>query len=142
MKEEILEEGIVVNAGNGFIEIELTENDKCDDCSAKLFCNPSDQKSKKLIIENNSDLQPGDHVSVSIMGKTLLNASMNLYLYPLIILISTIFLGTELFKTLDQKELYSFLLSLIMISLYYFTFFLIGKKIFKQKSNINVSKLN
>jgi positive regulator of sigma E activity len=142
MREEILEEGTVVRVNNGFVEIELEENDKCDDCSAKLFCNPSDQKSKKLIIENNSDLHTGDHVSVSIMGKNLLNASMYLYLYPLIILVSTIFIGTELFKTFDQKELYSFLLSLIMMALYYFTFSLIGNKIFKQKSNINISKLN
>jgi positive regulator of sigma E activity len=142
MQEELVEEGIVLNSGNGIVEIQLSENDHCEECSAKLFCNPQKDKSKKLIAEDKNDLQIGDRVTVTIPGKSLFLASVNLYLYPLLILVAAIFVGTELFKGSIHKEIYSFLLSLIMVAFYYAGFFWIGKKLFKYKSSIHVSKMN
>ena len=142
MQEKIREEGIVEESSNGTVEIRLSENEHCAECSAKLFCSPREGSSKSLIVENHPELKKGDHVSLSISGKSLLTASLNLYLYPLLILISSIFLGTELFIGSNHPEVFSFLLAIVIIAIYYLGFFQISKKMGKQKSMIFVSKID
>ena len=63
MNEELKEEGIVVSTSDGYAEIQLVENDNCEDCSAKLFCKPQEDNSKNLTIKNNDSLIIGDKVS-------------------------------------------------------------------------------
>ena len=93
MTEELVEEGIVLDSGNGIVEIQLKENENCEECSAKLFCSTGNGNSKTLKINNNSNFEPGDKVTISISGKNLIIASLNLYFFPILILVISIFLG-------------------------------------------------
>lgn len=129
MQEKVTEKGIVVNSANGFVEIELLSNDNCEECSAKIFCSPNTDKKKILKINTASDFNKGEKVDVIIEGKNLLFASFNLYLYPLLILIVTLFLGTKIFSNTNAPEIYSFLISIVLVTIYYFIFFVISKKV-------------
>ena len=141
MNEELVEHGIVIKADNEFAEVELVGNDNCKECSAKLFCKPSEDESRILKVSNSINLKNGDNVSISIKGKNLITASLNLYLYPLIILIISIFLGSILFSTYSQPELFSFLFGTIMVMIYYFAIFSLVKKSITYNPNVIINKL-
>lgn len=128
MQEKVTEKGIIVNSENGFVEIELLSNDNCEECSAKIFCSPNNDSKKTLKINTSSSFNVGEKVDVIIEGKNLLFASFNLYLYPLLILIITLFLGTKIFSNTNFPEIFSFLSSLVLVTIYYLLFFVISKK--------------
>lgn len=138
MQEEVTEKGIIVNSKDGFIEIELLENDNCEECSAKMYCSPKKDSSKTLRIKNPANYLEGDTVTISILGKNILKAAFNLYLYPLLLLVSSIFIGTKLFTT--NTELFSFLLGILTLAIYYGLFFQLGKKIKDNEPQIFIAK--
>lgn len=140
MQEELVEQGVIINSKNGYIDIELLENENCEECSAKLFCNPSSKSTKWLKVKNSNYFEKGEKVNVSILGKNLLGASINLYLYPLLIIVSSIFLGSKLFTNSNHSELYSFLFSILFVSIYYFIFFQMSKKMKYSAPKIVVTK--
>jgi len=126
MQEEIIEEGIVIKSEDGFVDVKIIENDNCEECSAKLFCKPKEDSTKILTIKDQIGLTKGEKVSIIISGNTLLKASFNLYLYPLLLLITSIFIGTKIFADSGNNELYSFLLGGSITVIYYLVFFLLG----------------
>ena len=140
MNEELTEQGIVVKSDEGITEIELLSNDNCEECSAKLFCKPREDSARILQVTDPTKLNEGDKVSISISGKSLLMASFNLYLYPLLILIVTILIGTSLFSNSRQPELFSLSSAIILVIIYYFTFFKISKTRAIKKPNIIITK--
>jgi sigma-E factor negative regulatory protein RseC len=140
MQEELKEEGIVVNTHDGYAELKLIENDNCEECSAKLFCKPKEDNSKSLTVKNKDGLTIGDKVMITIPGSTLLKASLNLYLYPLILLVLSIIGGTYIFQDSKFTELYSFLISAGVMILYYLLFFIIIKDKEEKEPQIIVSK--
>ena len=142
MQEKIFEEGIVSESNQGTVKIKLSANEHCSECSAQLFCNPQKDSSKSLVIDNHPELKKGDHVSISILGKSLFRASLNLYLYPLLILITVIFVGTELFYNSDNPEIYSVLLAFPSVIIYYFILLHFNKRFRRFKPRIVISKLN
>lgn len=140
MQEKIIEYGIVSDLQNGNVEIKLDANENCKECSA-AFCRRESDSSKSLIIENHPELKKGDHVSISILGRNLLRASLNLYLYPLMILIASIFIGMKLFSESINAEVNSFLIGFALMILYYFAFFKISKNLVKHRPNISICKI-
>ena len=142
MDQQLIEQGIVLKSENGFTEIELLANENCEECSAKLFCKPKEDSSRILKVNNSLGIAKGDKVSISISGKSLLNASIKIYLYPLLLLISSIFLGMIFFTNSKQPELYSLLVGLALVVIYYYTFFLLGKNGSKDKSKVIISKIH
>jgi positive regulator of sigma E activity len=138
MQEEVIEKGIVINSKNGFIDIELLENDNCEECSAKLYCSSQKDSTKTLTIKNPSNYSSGDKVTISILGRNILKAAFKLYLYPLILLVGSIFIGTKMFAF--NAELYSFLLGILIVALYYILFYHLGKKVKNGEPEILVVK--
>jgi sigma-E factor negative regulatory protein RseC len=128
MKEELVEHGKVLASENGFVEVELLLNDNCEECSAKIFCSPNKESTKILKINSQNKYKIGDKVSVSISGKNILFATLNLYFYPLLIIIFTIFAGTKVLVNTDFPEIYSFLSALFFVIIYYTLFFQISKR--------------
>ncbi len=126
MREELIEEGTVIESENGFVDIQLVTNESCDECSAKIFCKATEDSSRILKIADVHEIQKGDKVTISIPGKTLLGAVVNLYLYPLILFITIILLGLKLLESLHLVEFYSFIIGCFFTSLYYFIFFKFG----------------
>ena len=139
MNEELSEQGIVLKSENGFTEIELVANDKCDECSAKLYCNPNLENSKKLAVQNNYDFNVGDKVTLTILGKNLLFAAFNLYFYPMLLLIFSIFIGTRIFT--DNSEIYSFIVGVFVVTIYYGVFFRLSKKLNYNEPKYIISKI-
>lgn len=126
--EEIIEKGIVVTADNGYADIALLGGDNCGECSAKLFCKPSEGEQKILQVVDSYKTEPGDEVSISVSGSSIFKVSFFLYGLPLIIIIASVIAGVEYFKETTQPELYSFLVSICFITVYYILFLFIGKK--------------
>lgn len=120
MNEELIEEGIVVKSENGYADIILLTKESCEECSAQIICKPKDDSSRILNIKNTCGAQKGDKVTISVQGKTLLKAAFNLYLYPLLLLISGIILGLNIFANSNLTELYAFLLGCLCASIYYY----------------------
>ena len=140
MNEELTEQGIVVQSEEGITEIELLSNDNCEECSAKLFCKPREDSSRILQVTNLTKLSKGDKVSISVPGKSLLLASFNLYLYPLLILIFSILIGSKLFSSSSQPELYSLTIGIILVVLYYLAFVKISKNLSPKRPNVIITK--
>lgn len=141
MQEKVTEKGIVVNSANGFVEIELLSNDHCEECSAKIFCSPNSESKKTLKINTSSNFNIGEKVDVIIEGKNLLFASFNLYLYPLLLIIIALFLGMKIFSNTNSPEIYSFLISIVLVTIYYLIFFMISKKVNSVEPKILLSDL-
>ena len=142
MREELFEEGIVIKLENGIAEIKLLGNDTCKECSAKIICKPREDSSRILTIKNTSNVQKGDKVTISILGKNILRAAVNLYFYPLIILIMVIILGLDLFTNSNIVEFYAFLMGILALSIYYILFFVISKRYAERHPLITLSKSN
>lgn len=140
MNEELTEQGIVLKSEKGITEIELLSNENCEECSAKLFCKPREDSARVLQITDPTKLNKGDKVSISISGKSLLIASFNLYLYPLLILIVSILIGTNIFSNSNQPELYSLAVGIILAMTYYFTFLKMCKNTAIKKPKIIITK--
>ena len=141
MNEELKEEGIVISTDDEYAEVQLIENDNCEECTAKLFCKPRESdNSKSLTVKNNDGLTVGDKVLITIPGSTLLKASLNLYLYPLILLVVSLIGFTQLFESYSNPEVYSFIISLVIVAIYYFFFFIFSKDREEKEPQIIVSK--
>lgn len=123
--EELVEEGIVVKAENGEIDIELIKSDECEHCTAKLICKPKDDNSNLLHIQDSISVKPGDRVKIAVKGSALFKASLLLYGLPLILLIAGIFIGMSIFDESSTVELLSFFLSVLILALYYLSLFFI-----------------
>jgi len=135
-KEEVFEEGFVVSVEDGYAHIDVTQEGDCEACNARAFCKPKDE-SRLLTVVDPLGVKPGDKIKFKIGGSTLFKASLLLYGVPLIILVSGILTGMEFFSESSQVELYSFLLGLVLTSLYYGIIFFYGK-IFKQDKSMPV----
>lgn len=126
--EELIEEGVVVHSENGIAEIVLNESESCEECSAKIFCKPSENKTKKMHVFDPYGACPGEKVKISISGTSVLKASFFLYGIPLILLLSTIIVGMYLMESSSQPELFSFLLAVVVVCVYFMSFFFFGKR--------------
>lgn len=140
MSEELTEQGIVIKSEEGVADIEILSNEHCEECSAKLFCKPREDSSRILQVTNLAKLSKGDKVSISIQGKSLLLASFNLYLYPLLILVFSILIGSKLFSSTNQPELYSLTIGILLVVLYYLTFIKISKKLSPKGPTVIINK--
>ncbi|MEN8192272.1 MAG: SoxR reducing system RseC family protein [Bacteroidota bacterium] len=126
--ETLTETGKVINVIDSIAEIVIEPSDKCEECSAKLFCNPKSELENRLSVKINNNIKIGDLVEISISGRNLLVSSLFLYGIPLVLLILFILVGLEIFSGNSTAELYSFLVSVGVIAVYYTLFHLIQKK--------------
>lgn len=124
--EELYEEGIVKEAKDGMAIISIQDSENCNECTAKIYCKPGKSEQRSLTVRDPYGVHPGDKVRVVIKGSKILSASFRLYGIPLLLLIAGIFLGFEIFET--NKELYSSLLAVGMVSAYTLYMFLFSEK--------------
>jgi sigma-E factor negative regulatory protein RseC len=125
-KEELYEEGIVKEAKGGIAIISIQDSDKCRECTAKIYCKPGSSEERSLTVRDPYGVHPGDKVRVVIKGSKILSASLMLYGVPLILLLSGIFIGLEIFYT--NKELYSSLFAIGLVSIYALFMLIFTKK--------------
>lgn len=129
MTEQIFENGIVVKVKEGIAEIALIEEGACEDCHAKLFCNPKVKDDLKTISAVDPiGVKPGDEVRIAIAGSTILKASLTLYGVPLLIILLGIVFGMMLFKESAAPEVFSMLAGFGATAIYYAIIWLTGSK--------------
>jgi sigma-E factor negative regulatory protein RseC len=125
-KEELYEEGIVKEAKDGIAIISIQNSDKCEECTAKIYCKPGSSEGRSLTVHDPYGVHPGDKVRIVIKGSKILSASFMLYGIPLILLLAGIFIGMEIFKS--NIELFSSLLAIGLVVVYSVFLFLLSKK--------------
>lgn len=125
-KEELYEEGIVKESHDGIAEIVIANSDQCEECTAKLYCKPGSSNERSLTVTDPFGANPGDTVRVSIKGNKILKVSFLIYGVPLILILVGLFWGMHFFEA--NKELFSTLTALGLVSIYIAVIFLIDKK--------------
>ena len=118
-QENIIENGIVLNAKDGHAEIALIETGSCEECSAKIICKPSEKKDSKILeVKDPFGVKAGDEVQIEINGGDVLKASAMLYGVPLILIVLGVMIGMIIFKSTSMPELLSFIFGLGLTALY------------------------
>lgn len=125
-KEELYEEGIVKEARDGIAIISIQNSDKCEECTAKIYCKPGSSEGRSLTVRDSYGVHPGDKVRIVIKGSKILSASLMLYGVPLILLLAGIFIGLEIFQT--NMELYSSLFAMGLVFIYMLFMLLFRRK--------------
>lgn len=128
MKEEFLEDGIVIESENGVAEIALISSDNCEECSAKLFCKPKTDDTKILKVSDPFGTKPGDEVRISVAGSTVLKVSFLMYGMPLILFIAGILLGMDFYKNSSEPEILSFVSGVMLMGIYFLLFYFFNIK--------------
>lgn len=126
--EQIHEEGIVIEAGNGRAKVELLTSDACEECTAKIVCKPKDENANVLEVIDSLGVKPGDKVIINIEGSDILKASLKLYGVPLFLVVAGIILGSEVFK----DEMLGIIMGMGSATLYYFGLYFIWKNSAKE----------
>uniref|UniRef100_A0A7V3E684 Positive regulator of sigma E activity n=1 Tax=Ignavibacterium album TaxID=591197 RepID=A0A7V3E684_9BACT len=116
--EELIEEGIVKSSKDGMAEIIISNSAHCEECSAKVYCKPNSGDNRTIVVHDTLGLKPGDFVLISVSGQKIFQTSFFLYGLPLIILILGLIMGFNIFDS--QKELFSTLLAIVLLAVYFF----------------------
>lgn len=124
--EELYEEGIVKESKDGIAIISIQDSDNCHECTAKIYCKPGKSEGRSLTVRDPYGVHPGDKVRVVIKGSKILSSSFRLYGIPLVLLLAGIFIGLEVFES--NKELFSSLLGVGMVTVYALYMFLFSEK--------------
>lgn len=118
IEEVIVENAVVISVQDRIAEVSVIPDQKCEECSAKIICKP-DNGRNIVRVDNPIGAAQGDHVKIEIRGGTVLLASFLLYGLPLLILLAGMFLGLIIFSGNESPELYSVLLGLCMMIVYF-----------------------
>lgn len=124
--EKLIEEGIVKESKNGIATIVISDSENCKECTAKLYCKPGNSNERSLTVKDTFGVNTGDRVRVSINGSQILRVSFLIYGIPLILILAGLFVGMQLFQ--NNKEFFSTLLAVGLVSIYIVIFRFIDKK--------------
>jgi positive regulator of sigma E activity len=116
--EQLTNKAVVLKNYGTTAQVCIIKEGECEHCTS-IFCGINKNTDDVMTVMNKISAKPGDHVLISVEGKLLFQASIVLYLIPLILLISSIFIGMSLFDGIYLKEAYSFVLSIGVLALYY-----------------------
>jgi len=108
----------------------------CEKCPAKNLCTSSEEEISLVLDRKGLELSVGDEVLVEIQGTSPTRVAVIAYLVPLLVFLSLLLVGSRL---LSLSELYSLLLGLSGVFLYYATFGLFHRK--KRREPFIVKKL-
>ena len=125
-KELLYEEGIVKQSKDGIAEIIISDSNHCEECSAKIYCKPGNEKLRTILAKDPFNSKSGDKVIVKINGSRILKASIQLYGITLLLILAGIVVGMNLFTS--NKEVYSTILGITLSGIYLIIISLTSKK--------------
>lgn len=120
--EELLETGTVISIEDDVAQVRLHTKEKCGECNS-IFCGINEKGDNILTAKTKADTKVGDSVTISIRGKTLVAATMVLYVVPMILLTVAIYVGIY---ALGLSELYSFGFALAVLGVHYLIVYFTG----------------
>ena len=124
--EKLTEEGIVKESKDGIATIVISNSDNCEECTAKLYCNPGNSSERSLTVKDTFGVVAGDKVRISIKVSQILRISFLIYGIPLILILVGLFFGMQFFQI--HKELFSTLFAVGLVSIYILIILFIDKK--------------
>lgn len=105
--------GIIVGEMGDYSKIKLMRHTACGSCGACQL--GDDQKDVHLVAKNKINACVGDVVSVTMPSEGVLSAAFIMYVVPLVGMFLGMFIGQLFFKELNNGEVYSALLGLLVM---------------------------
>lgn len=134
---DFIHKGIVQKRSGNSLEIEIVDGLECSSCSHKGSCHISDSNSDLLEVETtDKHFKEGDNVSIHLSGQKAISALFWGYLFPFIILMTSVIVFSLFFS-----EGVAGGITLLVLSVYYLLIYL-NKKYFSKKFDLKVSKMS
>jgi len=130
--------GVVKKIENDIIYIDIEVMSACSQCHAHGYCSAFGKTDKVIEVPviKYPDFKLGDNVNVLIKEVLGMHALMLGYIFPVIVLVLTLFVSYYI----TYKENISALITLLFVALYYFLLWVFRKKIQKHFT-IEIEKL-
>lgn len=131
-EEHVSHPGVISEVANEEIKVKILSSGACGGCNMKSACNIAEMEEKELIIpvKESKEYSVGQPVNIRMSVRQGNKAVVFAYLVPVIILIVMILT----FSSTDMKDIYSALISISVVGIYYFILYLFRDKIKKQFS--------
>lgn len=130
---EIVHKGIITRIEDKVAEVLITDNISCEACGAKDACISGGKKDQHFVLDiDKPDYKLGDSVIVSLSQSSALSAVVWAYVFPFIVLMSSIIVFSLFFN-----ELIAAIISFTMLALYYFLLY-ISKDYFNKKYRLKL----
>lgn len=114
-KRQIEHEGIVEQTYNDHVTVRILSQSACAACHAKGVCTAADMQEKTIDASSDQSFSPGDRVTLIGESRLGLRAAWWAYIFPLILLLGTLFIT----YAITQNENLAGLLSLGILVPYY-----------------------
>jgi len=132
----IEQKGVVEEIINRTAMVRIHRESMCGECNVKGICNLSDEAERIVEIHQVSDnIHKGDHVLVSVTRSMGNKALMLGYLFPFLILITTL----ALFNSVKLKDWLTGTLSILIVIIYYFALWLF-RNLLRRTFSFKISK--
>lgn len=130
---EITHKGIITQIEGKIAEVLITDNISCEACGAKDACISGGKKDQHFLLDiDKPEYKIGDSVIVSLSQASALTAVVWAYLFPFIVLMSSIIIFSLFFH-----ELLAAIISFSMLAVYYFLLY-ISKDYFNKKYRLKL----
>ena len=138
MENQMEHEGTVVSVLDDAVVVRIVASSACNNCAAKSYCAPSENKDKDIRVEGFSgDFVLGERVKVFMRQSQGFRALCIGYLIPFAVTLTTLLIVHQT----TGNELVSALSALLMLLPYYLIIKLLNRKISKS-FDFTVQKIN
>lgn len=138
MSAEIEHTGVITSVETGKLHVRILQQSACSACHAKSACTTIDSQNREVIVENvDGNFQLGE--TVKLYGKTSdgLLAVLLVFIIPFVLILLSLFF----FRYTFENEVFTALVSLLMLVPYYFVLSRLNKK-FSKKFYFFVEKIH
>ncbi|MFV0391376.1 MAG: SoxR reducing system RseC family protein [Paludibacteraceae bacterium] len=138
MSAEIEHTGVISSVETGKLHVRILQQSACSACHAKSACTTIDSQNREVIVENvDGNFQLGE--TVKLYGKTSdgLLAVLLVFIIPFVLILLSLFF----FRYTFENEVFTALVSLLMLVPYYFVLSRLNKK-FSKKFYFFVEKIH
>lgn len=134
-KNTFVHSGIISKINSNSVIVSLEQDLHCESCRAKSACGISESNTKEIeIINSNESFKINEQVNVILKKALGLKAVFWAYVFPFILMFSTLIIASSLFK-----EWIAGVLSLVVLIPYYLTLYLL-KNTLKHVFQISILK--
>lgn len=131
MSNKIRHQGVVSSVENNCVNVRIVQSSACGECKVASHCHAAESKEKMIWVkvDNPSDYQTGDIVTVTTDTSIGLRASLYAYLLPLLLMVATL----VIVEKATHSEPLAALLAIGVLIPYYIVLYLLrdrmGKKL-------------
>lgn len=129
MKDDMIEEGLVIEVFDGMARVRAMRGTSCDGCASHAMCKPGDGTNVVIEAKNEIGAGVGERVEVAMQPGTFLKASFIAYIIPLISFV----LGGIIGKRVGGTDIWAALGGLLFMLLCYSGIWLYNKRVLRER---------